>query len=121
MKVEVQYLFSPYSLLAAARLRCHIGRGTFPYVSWFLNDTVLLPETHLDVIIHPIQPYYVLADRRRTLILIKLDPEVSGYYRCRVSNSYDVSGEWVESAAVPVQITGEKIKTRFLIKVRLLD
>ncbi|XP_019115667.2 Fc receptor-like protein 5 isoform X2 [Larimichthys crocea] len=105
VKVEVQYLFSPYSLLAAARLRCHIGRGTFPYVSWFLNDTVLLPETHLDVIIHPIQPYYILADRRRTLILIKLDPEVSGYYRCRVSNSYDVSGEWVESAAVPVQIT----------------
>ncbi|KAG8015163.1 Fc receptor-like protein 3 [Nibea albiflora] len=122
VKVEVQYLFSAHSLLAAARLRCHISRGTFPYVSWFLNDTILLPETHLDVSIHPIQPTtiqsnYLLADRRRTLIPIKLDPEVSGYYRCRVSNSYDVSGEWVESAAVPVQITGLHISTTEIISI----
>ncbi len=113
VKVEVEYLYRADSELAAARLSCHVSRGTFPLVSWLLNDSVLPPETYMDSNIQPFLSQFALADRRRTLFLSKLGPEESGYYRCRARDSYDNSVSWVQSSAVLVQVTGEKIKTRF--------
>ena len=108
VKVEVECLYRADSKLAGARLSCHISRGTFPYISWLLNDSVLPFETHADSHIQPVPSYHALTDHRRTLILAKLGPEESGYYRCRARDSYDDSGPWVESAAVLVRATGEK-------------
>lgn len=114
--MEVEHLYTADSKLAAARLSCQISKGTFPYVSWLLNDTALPPETHVDSHIQPVLSHYAFANRRRTLILAKLGPEESGYYRCRARDSYDDSGAWVESVAILVRVTGERIKTRCGIK-----
>lgn len=116
MIVEVDYLYRADSELAVARLSCHVRRGTFPYVSWLVNDSVLPSETRENSHIQPVQSHYTIADHRRTLFLTKLGPEECGYYRCRARDSYDDSGPWIESAAVLVRITGEKIKTRCKIK-----
>lgn len=113
MKVEVEYLYRANSELAAARLSCRVGRGTFPHFSWLLNDSVLPSETHEDSHIQLVLAHYALADQRRTLFLTILGPEESGYYRCRVRNSYNDSGPWVESAAILVKVTGENIKTKY--------
>lgn len=103
--MDVDYLYRADSNLAAARLSCLISMGTFPLVSWLLNDSVLPAETH-----QPVPSHYAIADNSRTLLLTKLGPEESGYYRCKARDSYDNLAPWVESAAVLV--TGEKIKTR---------
>ncbi|XP_029354962.1 Fc receptor-like protein 3 isoform X2 [Echeneis naucrates] len=117
VKVEVDYLYRVDSSLAAARLSCQISRGTFPYVSWFFNDSVLPPEAPMDSLIQPVLPHYALTNKRRTLTLIKLGPEESGYYRCRARNSYDDSGSWVESVAVMVQVKGVYITTIEIISI----
>ncbi|XP_049426899.1 Fc receptor-like protein 5 isoform X2 [Epinephelus fuscoguttatus] len=104
-KVEVEYLYSADSKLAAARLSCQVSRGTFPYVSWLLNDSVLPPETYMDSYIQSVLSHYALSTHRQTLVLATLGPEESGHYRCRARDSYDDSGPWVESAAVRVQAT----------------
>lgn len=107
--MEVDYLYGVDSKLAAARLSCRIGRGTFPHVSWLLNASVLLSETPADPHRQPLLSRYGLADNGRTLFLTSLGPEESGYYRCRVRDGYDGSGPWVESEAVLVKITGDQI------------
>lgn len=104
VKVEVEHLYTAESQMAAARLSCHVRRGTFPYISWLLNDTVL-PTSHEDSHIQSTLPHFALTDRRRTLVLTKLSPEDSGYYRCRARDEYDESGPWVESVAELVQVT----------------
>lgn len=119
--MEVEYLYSADSKLAAARLSCQVSRGTFPYVSWLLNDSVLPPETYMDSYIQSVLSHYALSTHRQTLVLATLGPEESGHYRCRARDSYDDSGPWVESAAVRVQATGENIKTRCPIKVILKE
>ncbi|XP_041789330.1 Fc receptor-like protein 5 isoform X2 [Chelmon rostratus] len=111
VEVEVEYLFRADSKMAAARLSCQIGRGTFPHVSWLLNDSVLPSETYVDSHIQPVLSHYALTDHRRTLFLTKLGPEESGYYRCRVRDSYDESGPWVESAAVLVRVTDRTLNS----------
>ncbi|XP_044202070.1 Fc receptor-like protein 5 isoform X2 [Thunnus albacares] len=105
VKVEVEHLYRADSKLVGVRLSCQISRGTFPYISWLLNDSVLPPVTHVDSHIQPTLPHYALVDHRRTLILAKLGPEESGYYRCRARDSYDDYGAWVESTAVLVRLT----------------
>ncbi|XP_070776650.1 Fc receptor-like protein 5 isoform X2 [Enoplosus armatus] len=105
VEVEVEYLYSADSKLAVARLSCQVSRGTFPYVSWIFNDSVLPSEMHVDSHIQPVLSHYALADHKRTLVLAKLGPEESGYYRCRARDSYDDSGPWVESADVLVRVT----------------
>lgn len=110
MKVEVEYLYSADSILTAAKLTCQVSRGTFPYISWLLNNSGLPSETHVDSHVHPIRPHAALTDGRRTLVLAELGPEESGYYRCRVRDSYNESGPWVESAAVLVRVSGENSK-----------
>ncbi|CAK6973420.1 Fc receptor-like protein 5 isoform X1 [Scomber scombrus] len=105
VKVEVEHLYRSDFGLAGARLSCQVSRGTFPYVTWLLNDSALLPETHEDSHIQPVLPHYTLVDHRRTLILTELGPEVIGYYRCRARDSFDDSGAWVESASVPLRVT----------------
>ncbi|XP_076584668.1 Fc receptor-like protein 5 isoform X4 [Chaetodon auriga] len=117
VKVEVEYLFTANSKMAAARLSCQVSRGTFPYVSWLLNDSVLPSETYVDSHIHPILSHYALADQRRTLFLTKLGTEESGYYRCRARDSYDESEPWVESAAVLVRVTEVVITTIEVITI----
>uniref|UniRef100_A0A674NT20 Ig-like domain-containing protein n=1 Tax=Takifugu rubripes TaxID=31033 RepID=A0A674NT20_TAKRU len=106
--VEVDYLYGVDSTLAAVRLSCRIGRGTFPHVSWLLNASVL-SETPVDPHGQPLLSHYGLADSGRTLFLTSLGPEESGYYRCRARDSYDGSGPWVESEAVLVKVTGDQI------------
>ncbi|KAM9857214.1 Fc receptor-like protein 5 isoform 2-T2 [Aulostomus maculatus] len=105
--LEVEHLFRADSKLTAAILTCQISRGTFPFVSWLLNDSILPLETH-DSHLQLILPHYALTDHRQTLVLTKLGPEEAGYYHCRVRDSYDDSGTWVESTAVLVRATGEK-------------
>ncbi|XP_068448626.1 junctional adhesion molecule C-like isoform X3 [Clinocottus analis] len=105
LKVEVEYLYSADSKLAAAKLSCHVSRGTFPYISWFFNNSALPSETHEDSHIQPDLHHGVFTDRRRTLVLAKLGPEESGYYRCRARDSYNDSGPWVESEAVLVRVS----------------
>lgn len=102
--VAVDYLYATDSRLAAARLRCSVGRGTFPRVSWLLNGSALPSETLADF---PTQHHYALADSGRTLFVTSLGPEESGFYRCRVRDSYHDSGPWVESKAVLLQATGD--------------
>lgn len=106
MKLEVEYLYRADAELAAARLSCHIRRGTFPHVSWLLNDSVLPSETNMDSIGQPVLSPYALGDQRRTLFLAKLGPQESGYYHCRARDSYDDSGPWVQSPAILVRGTG---------------
>lgn len=115
--MEVEYFYRADSRLAAASLSCLFSRGTFPYISWLLNDSVLLPETHADTQFQPVQPHFALANRRHSLVLTMLTSEETGYYRCRVRDSYDDSGPWVESVAVLVRVTGDKIKTWWELKV----
>lgn len=107
--VEVDYLYGVDSTLVAARLSCRIGRGTFPHVSWLLNASVLLSETHVDSP-GPLPSHYGLADNGRTLLLTRMGSEESGYYRCRARDSYDSSRPWLESEAVLVRVTGDQIK-----------
>ncbi|XP_030274378.1 uncharacterized protein LOC115580502 isoform X5 [Sparus aurata] len=105
VKMEVDYLYRADSELAAARLTCQVSRGTFPYVSWLFNNSVLPSETHVDSHIQPALSQYAVADHRRTLFLAKLGPEESGYYRCKARDSYDDSGPWVESPDMLVRVT----------------
>ncbi|XP_035494336.1 putative pregnancy-specific beta-1-glycoprotein 7 isoform X2 [Scophthalmus maximus] len=111
VKVEVEYFYRADSRLAAASLSCLFSRGTFPYISWLLNDSVLLPETHADTQFQPVQPHFALANRRHSLVLTMLTSEETGYYRCRVRDSYDDSGPWVESVAVLVRVTDRNLNS----------
>ncbi|KAF0037731.1 hypothetical protein F2P81_010605 [Scophthalmus maximus] len=117
VKVEVEYFYRADSRLAAASLSCLFSRGTFPYISWLLNDSVLLPETHADTQFQPVQPHFALANRRHSLVLTMLTSEETGYYRCRVRDSYDDSGPWVESVAVLVRVTELFITTTEAISI----
>ncbi|KAL6110454.1 uncharacterized protein ACO6RY_19530 [Pungitius sinensis] len=105
VKLEVEYLYSADSKLVAAKLSCHVSRGTFPYISWLWNNSSRPSETHADSHTDPVLYHGALDDRRRTLFLTKLGPEESGYYLCRARDSYNDSGAWVESAAVLVGVT----------------
>ncbi|KAM4750289.1 Fc receptor-like protein 5 isoform 2-T2 [Anableps anableps] len=102
VRVEVDYLYTADAKLTAAKLSCHISRGTFPCFSWLFNDSVLLPESREEL-----QPQTVLSHQKQVLFLSQLSPEDSGFYRCRARDSYEDSGLWAESAAVLVQITEE--------------
>lgn len=110
--MEVEYLYRADSTLSAARLCCQVQEGTFPYVSWLFNGLVLPSEKHDDPHTQPALSHYAITDHRHTLFLAKLGPKESGYYRCRARDSYDDSGPWVESEAVLVKGTGEKIEAR---------
>ncbi|XP_062420591.1 uncharacterized protein LOC134132744 [Pungitius pungitius] len=105
VKLEVEYLYSADSKLVAAKLSCHVSRGTFPYISWLWNKSSRPSETHAGSHTDPVLYHGALDDRRRTLFLTKLGPEESGYYLCRARDSYNDSGAWVESAAVLVGVT----------------
>ncbi|KAM4594568.1 B-cell receptor CD22 isoform 3-T3 [Fundulus diaphanus] len=98
VRVEVDYLYSSEAKMSAAKLSCHISRGTFPLFSWLLNDSILLED---------FQPPTILPSQKPALFLTKLSQEDSGYYRCRARDSYEDSGPWAESAAVLLQITEE--------------
>uniref|UniRef100_A0A8C7X7T3 Ig-like domain-containing protein n=1 Tax=Oryzias sinensis TaxID=183150 RepID=A0A8C7X7T3_9TELE len=112
VKVELTYLYTATTKLAAAMLRCHISRGTFPHISWLLNGSTLPSESHAIPQTHFLLPHFHFHDQRQTLILTKLDPQDSGYFRCRVRDSYDDSAPWLESSAVLVQVTGEEMRRK---------
>lgn len=109
VSVDVGYLYRADSELAAARLSCHVSKGTFPLVSWLFNDSILPSEMQEDAHKHSVLSDYTMADHSRTLFLTQLGPKESGFYRCRARDSYDAAGPWVESADVLVQVTGEKL------------
>ncbi|XP_047434925.1 putative pregnancy-specific beta-1-glycoprotein 7 isoform X2 [Mugil cephalus] len=102
VKVEVEYLYTADSKLAAAKLNCQVSRGTFLYISWLFNDSAL---PSVDSLGQPITSHNALTNRGQTLVLSRLSPEESGYYRCRARDSFEDSGPWVESAAQLVQVT----------------
>ncbi|XP_013869460.1 Fc receptor-like protein 5 isoform X2 [Austrofundulus limnaeus] len=107
LKLEVDYLYTAESKLAAARLSCQVSRGTFPHFSWLFNNSVLPSQSHMDSHSQPSLSQFAFDDRTQTLILTKLGPEDSGYYRCRARDSFNPSGQWVQSAAVLVQVTDQ--------------
>ncbi|XP_029950403.1 Fc receptor-like protein 5 isoform X2 [Salarias fasciatus] len=106
VSVNVEYLYTSASRLAAALLTCKVSRGTFPLVSWLLDDSVL-----------PSLPHSALINEGQTLILTQLGPEESGSYRCRARDSYDSSGPWVESEAQLVQVTEARMTTTEKISI----
>lgn len=117
MKVELTYLYTAKAKLAAARLRCHLSRGTFPHISWLLNGSAVPSESWANPQTPLLLPHFNFYDQRQTLILTKLGPEGSGYYRCRARNSYDDSAPWLESSSVLVQVTGEEMRRKvFYVK-----
>ncbi|XP_061131135.1 uncharacterized protein LOC133151807 isoform X2 [Syngnathus typhle] len=99
VNVEVDYLYTSNSKLAAARLTCYVSRGSFPLVSWLFNN-----ETQMSSKMQQVRPQYAQMDWRHILILAKLDPKDSGYYKCRVRDRYDDSATWLESNAVLIQV-----------------
>ncbi|XP_016894142.1 Fc receptor-like protein 5 isoform X3 [Cynoglossus semilaevis] len=105
VKVEVEYLYSADSTLVMVTVRCLIGRGTFPHTSWTFNDSVLSSETHIGAHLPSVPNYYAFANLGQTLVLTKLESDTSGFYRCRVRNSYDDTGAWLESEAVLIAVT----------------
>lgn len=105
--MQVEYLYRVDNKAAAAKLSCHISRGTLPYVSWLHNGSVLSSEMHTDFYIPQVPPHFASMDRGRTLVLAKLGPEEFGYYRCKARDSYDATGPWVESEDVLVRVKGE--------------
>ncbi|KAF6739091.1 Fc receptor-like protein 5 [Oryzias melastigma] len=113
VKVELTYLYTAKAKLAAATLRCHLSRGTFPHISWLLNGSAVPSESWANPQTPLLLPHFNFYDQRQTLILTKLGPEGSGYYRCRARNSYDDSAPWLESSSVLVQVT-DKILNSFL-------
>ncbi|XP_053713649.1 Fc receptor-like protein 5 [Synchiropus splendidus] len=102
IKVEVEYLYGADSKLAAARLKCLLSRGSFPLISWMMNDSLLTFEHHH--LASP--PHFVLTDHRRTLVLAKVGPQETAYYRCKARDRYDESGVWLESPPVLVRVPG---------------
>lgn len=109
VNVEVQYVYRSDSTLAAAFLTCHVSRGSFPFVSWLVNNATLPSETQMDFRGQQVRPLFALTDWGRTLVLAKLDSK--GFYQCRARDRYDDSSPWVESGAVLVQVKGEDFKT----------
>ncbi|XP_034543163.1 uncharacterized protein LOC117815513 [Notolabrus celidotus] len=106
VRVDVEYLYRGDFQLTAATLSCEVSRGTFPQMSWIFNDSVLLSETVSEGSHNkPKMSHYALESNGRTLVLTRIGPEESGYYRCRAKDSYDDSGPWMESKAVLVQVT----------------
>ncbi|XP_041641835.1 Fc receptor-like protein 5 [Cheilinus undulatus] len=119
VRVEVEYFYRAGFKLAATLLHCKVSRGTFPHITWLFNESVLPSETLEGSHNQPISPHYAVIGRSQTLVLAKLGPEESGYYRCRVRNSYDDSGPWVESDAVLVRATAVLITTMEVISIVL--
>ncbi|XP_074540610.1 Fc receptor-like protein 5 isoform X2 [Halichoeres trimaculatus] len=105
VRVDVEYLYRADFLLTAATLNCEVSRGTFPQISWIFNDSVLVSELSEGSHIKPTLSHYALAGNGQTLMLTRIGPEESGYYRCRARNTYDDSGPWMKSAAVLVRVT----------------
>ncbi|KAF7216352.1 transcript variant X3 [Nothobranchius furzeri] len=104
VNLQVDYLYTAGAELAAARMNCHISRGTFPLFSWLFNNSVLPSEDrHVEFVLSQPGP----GDPSQTLILTELSPKHSGYYQCSARDSYDPSGSWVQSAAVLVHITDQ--------------
>ncbi|KAK7930243.1 hypothetical protein WMY93_006638 [Mugilogobius chulae] len=103
VKVQVDYFYSADHKFTAAKLGCQISQGTFPFVRWLLNDSVLASDPKTEFYIPQNTPPFAFTDQGRTLILAKLSPEVFGFYRCKARDSYDESGPWTESETVLVK------------------
>lgn len=103
-EVEVDYLYRADYKMDAVKLQCLLSRGTFPFFSWSLNNSVLSPDGDTESHTHShTPPRYTITDAGRTLLLPDLAAKESGYYRCRARDSYDETSPWVESVAVLVQ------------------
>ncbi|KAJ0033276.1 hypothetical protein NQD34_000383 [Periophthalmus magnuspinnatus] len=106
IKVLVDYFYRIDTKPTAAKLGCQISQGTFPFITWLHNGSVLTSDTQTEFYIPQTIPPFAFTDHGRTLILTKLGPEVFGHYRCKARDSYDESGPWVQSEDVLVQFKG---------------
>lgn len=95
--VQVEYLHRVDSVEAAAMLQCVITMGTFPIFSWSFNGSTITLE--------PSSPTFIQHDK--ILVLTHISPGNSGYYSCRVRDSFNSNSSWVESEEVLVKMTGE--------------
>ncbi|XP_060796440.1 Fc receptor-like protein 5 isoform X2 [Neoarius graeffei] len=93
--VQVEYLHRVDSVEAAAMLQCVITMGTFPIFSWSFNGSTITLE--------PNSPTFIQHDK--ILVLIHISPGNSGYYSCRVRDSFNSNSSWVESEEVLVKMT----------------
>ncbi|XP_072318958.1 Fc receptor-like protein 5 isoform X2 [Eucyclogobius newberryi] len=106
IKIQLDYFYRADHKTTAAKLSCQISQGTFPFILWLHNSSVLPSETQTEFYIPQSTLPFAFTDQGRTLVLAKLEPEVFGFYRCKVRDSYDKNGPWAESDDVLVQIKG---------------
>ncbi|KAI4880722.1 hypothetical protein NFI96_005683 [Prochilodus magdalenae] len=97
--VVVDYLQTADSVVEAARLQCAITRGTFPLFSWSFNRSSLPSEGHS----------HAFTLHGAILILTGIHAGNSGYYSCRVRDSFNSNSSWLESEGVLVRNTGMKM------------
>lgn len=95
--VQVEYLCRVNSVVEAALLQCVITTGTFPIFSWSFNGSTIPLEANSPIFIQ----------HGHVIILTHITPENSGYYSCRVRDSFSSNSSWVESEEVLVKMTGE--------------
>ncbi|KAB5558929.1 hypothetical protein PHYPO_G00022870 [Pangasianodon hypophthalmus] len=93
--VQVEYLYRADSAVAAALLQCVITMGTFPIFSWSFNGSTLPLEAN--------SPTFI--QHEQVLVLTHISPGNSGYYSCRVRDSFNSNSSWVESEEVLVKMT----------------
>lgn len=103
-QVQVEYLHRADSVESAALLRCVINTGTFPDFSWSFNGTTIPLEAHSSTFIQ----------HAHVLVLTHINDANSGYYSCRVRDSFDPNSSWVESEEVLVKMTGEILSSLLL-------
>lgn len=96
--LQVQYLHDAASTVAAVLLRCALAQGTFPEFAWFLNDTLLGEKGASHLMTH----------RNRTLLLVPVIAENSGYYHCEAKDSFDDT-PWVRSQEHLIHGSGKAV------------
>lgn len=96
-QVQVEYLHRADSVESAALLRCVINTGTFPDFAWSFNGSTIPLVANSPTFIQHAQ----------VLVLTHLTDGNSGYYSCRVRDSFNSNSSWVESEEVLVKMTGE--------------
>lgn len=95
--VQVEFLHRADSEVAAALLQCVITTGTFPIFLWSFNGSTITLEANS----------LTFIQQDQVLVLMHISPRNSGYYSCRVRDSFNSNSSWVESEKVLVEMTGK--------------
>ncbi|XP_036441899.1 Fc receptor-like protein 5 isoform X2 [Colossoma macropomum] len=105
--VVVEYLQTADYVVAAALLQCSINSGTFPLFSWSFNHSSLPSQGHS----------HAFTLHGKSLILTDINASNSGYYSCRVRDSFNSNSSWLESEGVLVEKTDFKMPSVAVIAV----